>query len=68
MAKIRYIDPEFKESLEQVRPIVRKEVGYSFDISKLNIPGNDSVSVTFETQGQDKSTIKVPRTIFNYAQ
>ena len=41
---------------------------YSFDISKLNIPGNDSVSVTFETQGQDKSTIKVPRTIFNYAQ
>ena len=34
MAKIRYIDPEFKESLEQVRPIVRKEVGYSFDIAK----------------------------------
>lgn len=34
MAKIRYIDPVFKESLEQVRPIIRKEVSYSFDIAK----------------------------------
>lgn len=34
MAKIRYIDPEFRESLEQVRPVVRKEVSYSFDIAK----------------------------------
>ena len=41
---------------------------YSFDISKLNVPGNDSVAVTFETQGQKAETIKVPRTIFNYAQ
>lgn len=42
--------------------------GYSFDISKLNVPGNDSVAVTFETQGLKAETIKVPRTIFNYAQ
>ncbi len=41
---------------------------YSFDISKLNVPGNDSVAVTFETQGLKAETIKVPRTIFNYAQ
>ena len=34
MAKIRYIDHNFKESLEQVRPIIRKEVSYSFDIAK----------------------------------
>ena len=34
MAQIRYIDQDFKESLEQVRPIIRKEVSYSFDIAK----------------------------------
>ena len=28
------IDSEFRESLEQVRPVIRKEVGYSFDIAK----------------------------------
>lgn len=41
---------------------------YSFDISNINVPGNDSVAVTFETQGLKAETIKVPRTIFNYAQ
>jgi len=42
--------------------------GYSFDISKLNIPGNDSVAVTFETEGIKSNTIKVSRSAFNYAQ
>lgn len=34
MTKTRYIDPNYKESLEQVRPAIRKEVSYSFDIAK----------------------------------
>ena len=34
MVNIRYIDQDFKDSLEQVRPIIRKEVSYSFDIAK----------------------------------
>lgn len=34
MVKIRYINQDFKESLEQVSPIIRKEVSYSFDIAK----------------------------------
>ena len=34
MTKTRYIDPSYKESLEQVRPAIRKEVSYSFDIAK----------------------------------
>lgn len=39
--------------------------GYSFDITKLNIPGDkDSVTITFETENVKASTIKIPRTFF----
>ena len=34
VAKIKYIDPVFKEALEHTNPAVRKEVGLSFDIAK----------------------------------
>ena len=34
MVKIKYIDPVFKENLEQTNPAVRKEVGFSFDIAR----------------------------------
>ena len=34
MVKVKYIDPVFKEALEQVNPAIRKEVGLSFDIAK----------------------------------
>ena len=34
MAKIKYIDPDFKKELELINPAVRKEVGLSFDIAK----------------------------------
>lgn len=34
MTKVYYIDPEFKEWLEQGSPVIRKEVGFSFDIAK----------------------------------
>ena len=34
MAKVKYIDPAFKEALEQINPAIRKEVGLSFDIAK----------------------------------
>ena len=32
MTKVYYIDPMFKEALEKVPPVIRKEVGFSFDI------------------------------------
>lgn len=34
MTKVYYIDPMFKEALEKVPPVIRKEVGFSFDIAK----------------------------------
>ena len=34
MVRIKYIDPEFKRALEGISPVVRKEVGYAFDIAK----------------------------------
>lgn len=34
MARVKYIDPEFKRALVGISPVVRKEVGYSFDIAK----------------------------------
>jgi ribosome-binding protein aMBF1 (putative translation factor) len=34
MAKVKYIDPVFQETLEQINPAIRKEVGLSFDIAK----------------------------------
>ena len=39
---------------------------YSFDITGLEIPGNDSITVTFETKGADPSKIKVSRQDFYY--
>lgn len=46
----------------------KENYAYSFDISKLNIPGNDSVTVTFETLGAKTSSCKVARNVFKYAQ
>lgn len=40
---------------------------YSFDISMLNIPGNDSVTFTFETLGKQSYNYKAPRSALNYA-
>lgn len=34
MTKVYYIDPMLKEELEKVPPVIRKEVGFSFDIAK----------------------------------
>ena len=34
MDKKQYTDPAFKEALEHISPAIRKEVGFSFDITK----------------------------------
>lgn len=34
MAKVKFIDSEYKRLLEKVNPAIRKEVGYSFDIAR----------------------------------
>lgn len=39
---------------------------YSFDITNLEIPGNDSITVTFETKGATPNKIKVSRQDFYY--
>lgn len=39
---------------------------YSFDITSLEVPGNDSITVTFETKGATPSKIKVSRQDFSY--
>ena len=40
---------------------------YSFDITNISVPGNDSVTVTFDTEGIKSSYLKIPRSAFNYA-
>ena len=34
MTKVYYIDPMFKEALEKVPPVTRREVDFSFGIAK----------------------------------
>lgn len=33
MASIKYIHPDFKEAVSAVSPVIKKEVGYAFDIA-----------------------------------
>jgi hypothetical protein len=39
---------------------------YSFDITNIEVPGNDSITVTFETKGATPNKIKVSRQDFYY--
>lgn len=34
MARVRYIDPEFKIALDKVSPVIKRETSYEFDISR----------------------------------
>ena len=39
---------------------------YSFDIKKLEVPGNDSITVTFDVIGSNPSKTKVARNDFYF--
>lgn len=40
---------------------------YSFDITKLNVPGNDSITVTFDVIGSTPSKLKFARSDFYFS-
>ena len=52
MTKVYYIDPMFKEALEKVPPVIRKEVGFSFDIAKriYDILKKNRINVTIRKE------------------